>query len=97
MQRPFPMKSLFPYFGIVLLVCLARPAAAESSSVSSKHVKPGIHGPLQVTIIKRDAHENVIEVQKVGLAQAISLASQLVPGAISKIDSDIKTLTITYN
>lgn len=91
------MKTLFPYFGIALLIFLAGPAAADTSSSMPAKANPAVPGTLQVTVVKRDAHENVIAVKKLGLAQVIALASQLVPGAISKNASEIKSLTISYN
>lgn len=91
------MKSLFPCLGIALLVFATHPALAESVSNTAVPASTSAQLPLQVTIIKRDARENVVAVQQVDLAKAIALASQLVPGAMSRNDSDIKSLTITYN
>lgn len=91
------MKPLFSCLSIALLACAAGPSFADSASIAPMPAKAPTTAHSQVTIIKRDAHENVIEVRKVGLAQAISLASQLVPNALSENDSDIKSLTITYN
>lgn len=50
-----------------------------------------------VTITKKDAYERVVSVRIVDLSQAISLASQLAPGAVSQDSSAVKTLVITYN
>lgn len=91
------MKSLFSCLGIALLVCVASPSFAEGTSSAAIPVKSRTPSTLQVTIIKRDARENVIAVQHGDLAKAIALASQLAPGAVSKNDSDIKSLIISYN
>lgn len=95
--KDFPMKSQFSYLGIAILFCLTSPAVAETSLGASLPAKAQSQVPLQVTIVKRDAHENIISVQKVELAQAIALASQLVPNELSNNDSDIKSITINYN
>jgi hypothetical protein len=91
------MKSLCSCLSIALLFFAANPSFAESTSVAATPVKARTPASSQVTVIKRDARENVIAVQQVDLAKAIALASQLVPGALSPNDSDIKSLTITYN
>lgn len=92
--KPFPMKSLIACFS--LLAFAACPAFAENTTGVTMPALVQISAPLQVTIIKRDARENVIAVQQVDLAKAIALASQLVPGALSGNASDAKSLTITY-
>lgn len=89
------MKSSFSC--LALLALMAFPAFAENTVGVTLPAKTRNHAPLQVTVIKRDARENVIAVQQVDLAQAIALASQLVPGALSGNTSDAKSLTITYN
>jgi hypothetical protein len=94
--RTFLMKPLFSCFGIALLICAISPSFAESPSNAAMPVNARTQPTSQVTIIKRDARENVIAVQQVNLAKAIVLASELVPDALSENDSDIKSLTITY-